>query len=62
MTTEQQKAQVYGNLLNEHTKLFNEINRIKSESLELNPEQKRKIQIMEQKQVEIMQQVKRLFS
>jgi hypothetical protein len=60
--TEQQKAQVYGNLLNEHTKLFNEINRIKSESLDLNPEQKRKIQIMEQKQLEIMQQVKRLFN
>lgn len=60
--TEQQKAQVYGNLLNEHTKLFNEINRIKSESLDLNPEQQRKIQIMEQKQLEIMQQVKRLFN
>lgn len=60
--TEQQKSQVYGNLLNEHTKLFNEINRIKSESLDLNPEQKRKIQIMEQKQLEIMQQVKRLFN
>ena len=32
--TQEQKAQAYGNLLNEHTKYFNEINRIKAENLE----------------------------
>lgn len=59
---EEEKAQIYGNLLNEHTKLFNEINRIKGDSLELNPEQKRKISEMEQRQLQIMDQVRRLLS
>ena len=34
--TQEEKAQIYGSLLNEHTKCFNEINRIKGESLDLN--------------------------
>jgi hypothetical protein len=59
---EEEKAQIYGNLLNEHTKLFNEINRIKGDSLELSLEQKRKISEMEQRQIQIMEQVKRLLS
>jgi len=61
MTTEQ-KAQVYGNLLNEHTKCFNEINRIKGESLELNQEQRLRIQKLEQRQAQIMQEVNKLLS
>lgn len=61
MTTEQ-KAQVYGNLLNEHTKCFNEINRIKGESLELNQEQRLRIQRLEQRQAQIMQEVNKLLS
>lgn len=60
--TEEQKAQIYGDLLNQHTKYFNEINRIKADSLDLNPEQKRKIQELENKQAQIMEQVKKLFS
>lgn len=60
--TEGQKAQVYGDLLNQHTKYFNEINRIKADSLELNEEQKRKIFDLENKQKQIMEQVKKLFS
>lgn len=59
--TEGQKAQVYGDLLNQHTKYFNEINRIKADSLELNEEQKRKIFDLENKQKQIMEQVKKLF-
>ena len=59
--TEQQKAQIYGNLLNEHTKCFNEINRIKSESLELNQEQKNKIQKFEQRQSQIMLEINKLM-
>lgn len=59
--TEEQKAQVYGNLLNEHTKYFNEINRIKAESLELNNEQRFKVQQLEEKQRQIMVQIKNLF-
>ena len=59
--TEEQKAQVYGDLLNQHTKYFNEINRIKADSLDLNEEQKRKIFDLENKQKQIMEQVKKLF-
>lgn len=60
--TEEQKAQIYGSLLNEHTKCFNEINRIKGESLDLNREQRAKIQQLEDKQRQIMDQIKRLMS
>jgi hypothetical protein len=60
--TEEQKAQIYGSLLNEHTKCFNEINRIKADSLELNREQKMKVHQLELKQKQIMEQVKRLFN
>jgi hypothetical protein len=59
--TEEQKAQVYGNLLNEHTKCFNEINRIKGDNLELNRDQRLRVQELERRQREIMEQVKRLF-
>jgi hypothetical protein len=58
---EQQKGQIYGNLLNEHTKCFNEINRIKGESLELNQEQKNKIQKLEQRQSQIMMEINKLM-
>lgn len=58
---EQQKAQIYGNLLNEHTKCFNEINRIKAESLELNQDQKNKIQKFEQRQSQIMMEINKLM-
>jgi hypothetical protein len=60
--TEEQKAQIYGSLLNEHTKLFNEINRIKGESLELSNQQKQRVIDLERRQVQIMEQVKRLLS
>jgi hypothetical protein len=59
---DEQKAQVYGSLLNEHTKYFNEINRIKGDSLDLNREQRLKIQELENKQREVMEKVKKLFS
>lgn len=61
MTTEQ-KAQIYGNLLNEHTKCFNQINSIKGESLDLNQEQRLKIQKLEQRQEQIMREVNKLLS
>lgn len=59
---EAEKSQIYGNLLNEHTKCFNEINRIKGESLDLNREQKQMIQQLERRQAQIMEQVRRLLS
>jgi hypothetical protein len=59
--TEEQKAQIYGSLLNEHTKCFNEINRIKGESLELNREQMYKIQQFEERQRQIMNEISSLL-
>lgn len=59
--TQEEKAQIYGSLLNEHTKCFNEINRIKGESLELNNEQKQKIFKLEMRQNQIMQQINKLL-
>lgn len=61
MTTEQ-KAQIYGNLLNEHTKLFNQISLIKSENLEINPQQMKKVKELEKKQAQLMEQMKKLFN
>lgn len=60
MTTEQ-KAEKYGTLMNEHTRCFNEINRIKGESLDLNREQRLKIQQLEQRQHQIMLEVNKLL-
>lgn len=60
--TEEQKAQVYGDLLNQHTKYFNEINRIKADNMDLNDDQRRKIADLEGKQQQIMEQVKKLFN
>lgn len=61
MTTEQ-KAQMYGQLLNEHTRLGNRVSEIKGQSIELNPEQKRLIQELENKQIQIMSDINRLLS
>lgn len=60
--TEEQKAQIYGNLLNEHTKCFNEINLIKAQNLELNREQILRVQQLEQKQIQLMNQMRSLFN
>ena len=60
--TEQQKSVIYANLLDEHRKLFNEINRIKADSLDLNKEQQIRVNQLERQQQMIMEKVKRLFS
>jgi hypothetical protein len=57
-----QKGQLYGQLLNEHTKLFNEISLLKSQNMNNEPELNRKIKVLENKQVEIMNKIKTLFS
>jgi hypothetical protein len=59
---EEQKAQLYGQLLNEHTKLFNEISLLKSENMENNPSVTNKIYDLERKQFEIMNKIKTLFN
>jgi hypothetical protein len=60
--TEEQKAQLYGSLLNEHTKLFNEISMLKSENINNDKTIYNKIIILERKQFEIMNKIKTLFS
>lgn len=59
--TEQQKAQAYGELLNEHTRIGNKISEIKGQDYELNQEQLRQISILQQKQIQIMEKIKNLF-
>jgi len=58
---QEQKAQDYGNLLNEHRRLSNQISDIKSENFELNQEQIQKVRTLENRQVEIMAKIRNLF-
>jgi hypothetical protein len=59
--TNEQKAQQYGQLLNEHTRLGNKISSIKGESIELNQKQLNEIKSLESKQVQIMNSLQRLM-
>ena len=62
MTTEQ-KAALYGQMLNEHTKIQNEISNLKSEvGGDLKPEERQRIKVLEQRQVKIMTDLNRLLS
>jgi len=60
--TNEQKGQVYGRLLNEHTRVGNQISEIKGESIELNTQQKDKIRQLESTQLKIMRDINRLMS
>jgi hypothetical protein len=59
--TQEQKAQMYGNLLNEHRRISNKISDVKSENFELNPEQSKKVRELEAQQVSLMEKIKTLF-
>ena len=59
--TNEQKAQQYGQLLNEHTRLGNRIASIKGESIELNTSQLNEIRNLESKQVQIMNSLQRMM-
>ena len=58
--TNEQKAQMYDQLMFEHTKLSNRISSIKGESFELNQEQIQRIRILESKVNEIINRLSRL--
>lgn len=58
--TNEQKAQVYNQLMFEHTKLSNQINAIKGESIDLNQEQEQRIRMIESKIRDIMNRLSRL--
>ena len=51
---ENQKSLTYGDLLNEHTRVFNTINEIKGQNIELSQSQIFEIKKLEQRQVEII--------
>lgn len=55
------KADLYGQLLNEHTRLSNQISSIKGESIDLNDKQKRDIFDLQQRQLKIMRQLESLM-
>jgi hypothetical protein len=51
---ENQKSLMYGDLLNKHTRVFNTINEIKGQNIELSQSQIFEIKKLEQRQVEII--------
>lgn len=58
----EQKAAIYGQLLNEHTRIGNQIAELKGQDIDLNQKQKDKIRQLESLQVKIMRDINRLFS
>lgn len=60
--TQEQKAQMYGQLLNEHTRNHNRINEIKGSSIDLSKEQIIQIRNLEEKQVDIMRRINLLMN
>ncbi len=55
------KAELYGQLLNEHTRLSNQISSIKGESLELSDKQRQDIHSLQQRQLFVMKQLESLM-
>jgi hypothetical protein len=53
---------IYGQLLNEHRRILNEISDINANSYELSDEEKRKVQELQKKQIQLMNQMKMLFN
>jgi hypothetical protein len=58
--TNEQKAQVYNQLMFEHTVLSNQINSIKGESIDLNADQQQRIRVIESKIREVMNRLSSL--
>ena len=59
--TQEQKSQVYSNLLSQHTRLDNKINEIKSEDFELNDEQMGRIRALQMQQGQLVAQMQQLM-
>lgn len=55
------KAKLYNFLLSEHTKLSNQIQQVRAESVNLNSEQELRIKNFEHKQSLIMKEVQKLL-
>ena len=59
---DQQKAEQYGRLLNEHTKLGNQVSEIKGENIEMNDSQTSRIKQLQTKQIQIMNTIRAMLS
>lgn len=59
---QEEKAIMYGQLLNEHTRIGNQISEIKGQSIDLSAQQKNKIKELEGKQLHVMNSLKNLFN
>lgn len=53
---------IYGQLLNEHRRIGNEISDIKANSYELNENEKKMVEELQKIQIQIMNQIKVLFN
>lgn len=60
--SQESKARMYGELLNEHTRVGNLISEIKAENYEMNDDQKNRIRVLENRQIQIMMSIKKLMS
>ncbi len=56
------KANVYGQLLNEHRRLHNLINEIKGQNIELTQSKLMEIKQLEKQQIKIMSDINKLLS
>jgi len=59
---DQQKADQYGKLLNEHTKLGNQVSEIKGENIEMNNGQTARIKVLQTRQLQIMNTIRAMLS
>jgi hypothetical protein len=59
--TEEMKARLYGQLLNEHTRIGNKISEIKGQNIEPNQKQKEEVRKLELQQIKIMNDIRKLF-
>jgi hypothetical protein len=59
--TQEQKSQLYSNLLLQHTRLDNQINEIKAENFEMNDEQMGRIRVLQSKQGQFVTQMQQLM-
>lgn len=57
-----EKAQMYGELLNKHTRLSNQISEIKGQNIDLSKEQLKKIEQLKFEQIKVMNDINKLLS
>jgi len=53
---------LYGQLLNEHTRLGNKISEIKGQDIEMNQKQQGEIKMLQNQQVDIMNKIRKMLS